>query len=458
MDNITNTIKELYNKLKCDQSTPFDYHAAVTSTANDMWITRTKLFYHMMACLAQMINDDEFRPVVYESSKYIPPTENTDFNASHYKLGIFGSMNANSDIDVGVTYIGKGTNRVADVVKMFEDMSLILLGVSTLRLDIEMYAGMVTIQCPGETNDTLEDRFFVNMIKLGKISEFWVDDMKLVRILTLTSILRSIAIGMKERKEKIELPTTKDLIWERFERFDSLLSSPSNSEIKSNFDKFKDVEVREASDKLVPYIAWLNGGDEKYDEVRGRYYAAVNKASQTIGGIDCSSEPLRKNVIQYITETAESDLWRAESYMMAPTVVHVVRIIQADAAGSDCKYQTTYPIFPTCSQTAMGYMISAFEQMGYIIRFNGNKEKYIDRFVDAVGRMNASVSGGGGAKNVFAIKGGCEMKIRPSRKLKRKRYSVNRRRTNHRKKRRMKYKPRTRRKRRTRHTRRRARK
>ena len=411
-------IKSLYKELSKDKP-HFDYHETANDKSYSEWITRTKLFYHMMTCLSKMIDDVEFRSTVYgkPTPKYTPPEG--EFEASHYKLGIFGSMNANSDIDVGVTYIGGkgGTNRVADVVKMFEDMSLILLGVTTLQLDIEMYAGMVTIQCDDSAGKK-EDRYFVNMTKLGDISNFWKDDMKSVRVLILTSILRSIAIGKKESGGPIDISgTSLDNIWTQFnailtkdtdaktphfKKFTDSELNDAKSIIEPYFKQFTDSELKEAKTKLAPYIEWLGAAatnaSSSYNILRDEYYSAVRIASETIGKIECGAEPTRANVIQYITETAESDLWRAESYMMAPTVVHVVRIMQSgrEETHTACKYPTTYPVYATCSQTPLGYMISAFEQMGYIIRFNGAKEKYIERFADATSKMGVHGSVGGG--------------------------------------------------------------
>ena len=403
---LVDRIKSLYRELSKDKP-QFDYHETANDKSYSEWITRTKLFYHMMTCLSRMIYDVEFRSTVYgkPTPPYTPPEGK--LVESHYKLGIFGSMNANSDIDVGVTYIGGkgGTNRVADVVKMFEDMSLILLGVTTLQLDIEMYAGMVTIQCDSEGDDPKpEDRFFVNMTKLGDISNFWKDDMKSVRVLILTSILRSMAIGKKESgdpTDPIDISgTSLGNIWTQFNAISKY--DDAKAIIEPYFKQFTDSELKEAKTKLAQYIVWLGAAatnaSSSYNILRDKYYAAVRIASETIGKIECGAEPTRANVIQYITETAESDLWRAESYMMAPTVVHVVRIMQSgrEETHTACKYPTTYPVYATCSQTPLGYMISAFEQMGYIIRFNGAKEKYIERFADATSKMGVrgSVDGG----------------------------------------------------------------
>jgi hypothetical protein len=72
---------------------------------------------------------------------------------AHFKIGIFGSKNITSDIDVSISYspyikchdnasvhIDYPNYGIAYVVKMIENIFLKILLVSSLSLDIEIYA------------------------------------------------------------------------------------------------------------------------------------------------------------------------------------------------------------------------------------------------------------------------------------------------------------------------------
>jgi hypothetical protein len=102
--------------------------------------------------------------------------------------------------------------------------------------------------------------------------------------------------------------------------------------------------------------------------------------------------------------------YRMESYTCAPTVVHVVRILQASKENKE-KYATLVPkqyclgdiihLDPFCSIGTFGYGLSILEQIGYIYRFyltycdntsshNDDTKcknkyiKYMKRYIDAL--------------------------------------------------------------------------
>jgi hypothetical protein len=74
---------------------------------------------------------------------------------------------------------------------------------------------------------------------------------------------------------------------------------------------------------------------------------------------------------------AKSLIYRAESYTCAPTVMHVVRVLQANVKNPN-KYQTLEPGYcitnknkdAYCTIGIYGYLISIYEQLGYLYRFN----------------------------------------------------------------------------------------
>jgi hypothetical protein len=105
--------------------------------------------------------------------------------------------------------------------------------------------------------------------------------------------------------------------------------------------------------------------------------------------------------------------YRMESYLCAPTVTHVVRILQANKTNS-LKYKTSWPDVlcgeeqksnneAYCSLGKYAYILSIMEQFGYIYRFykeyceegehydaikcEKKKKKYMERLIDAAINM-----------------------------------------------------------------------
>jgi hypothetical protein len=110
----------------------------------------------------------------------------------------------------------------------------------------------------------------------------------------------------------------------------------------------------------------------------------------------------------------DADAHRMESYTCAPTVTHIVRILQASKENPE-KYKTVSPgeycndkimwLEPFCSIGKFGYTLSILEQMGYIYRFymtyciekqghfdiekcNKKMKKYMERYSDAFTNFN----------------------------------------------------------------------
>jgi hypothetical protein len=100
-------------------------------------------------------------------------------------------------------------------------------------------------------------------------------------------------------------------------------------------------------------------------------------------------------------------VYREESYICPPTVVHIVRILQASSHTGDKsnskKRFCSAPTEPECSMGYFGYLMSMLEQLGYINRFkktyctyiNFDKhkcdkkvKKYNDRYTDSIYQMH----------------------------------------------------------------------
>lgn len=121
--------------------------------------------------------------------------------------------------------------------------------------------------------------------------------------------------------------------------------------------------------------------------------------------------------MQCLVANAEADLYREGSYLLSPTVMHVVRVLQPiqraaqnksdksselDKSTVLHKYKTTTPrcgfprIDPICSIGRFGYLLSIMEQHGYILSFEDDtpagmkkRSKYVNRADDAESKLLA---------------------------------------------------------------------
>ena len=166
-------------------------------------------------------------------------------------------------------------------------------------------------------------------------------------------------------------------------------------------------------------VTWFNSAKTdvyeflsmSYTEQRYAYYARVNVAEAMKFEKIKNLKSLSSDDICAIMKLIGDALtYRMESYTCSPTVVHVVRILQASEDQIE-KYKTLVPkeycrgeiqhLDPFCSIGKYGYILSALEQMGYVYRFyltycqkdNSHydsskcarkKEKYMKRYDNAL--------------------------------------------------------------------------
>jgi hypothetical protein len=131
---------------------------------------------------------------------------------------------------------------------------------------------------------------------------------------------------------------------------------------------------QEALDRMFSFLQM------DYETARQMYYAKVKKAEESKDAL------LRDNKLHDANRISETMFligdalsYRMESYTCAPTVIHVVRILQASKKSLE-KYKTTEPadlckgasqfLDPFCSIGYYGFILSAMEQIGYMYRFH----------------------------------------------------------------------------------------
>lgn len=396
MQQCMNVLKNKMEEISGKNMSDFNYSHHIKTyddtTKNKLWIIRTYIFYQLLIFATLiMTNKDIYNSVFPQQSRTFRPDITEEL--PNFKMGIFGSITPTSDIDIGVQYSGEKENFVAldYVVSIFEDMFIQFLGRSSLDLDIETYGDMMTLPNLELHDEKHDDVFYLNTI------DFEVTDFIEMLPYVGASILRNYItayqdLGYSNQKliEKIN-----NFNWdEAFDYFYDI--SPKFKKIYDSYSQQlygRDEWKKEAQNMVLDYFS------NSYEVSRQKYYQYVKEAEQSLqkvkGLIFHHKENLtdhieRKDILPIMTNIAKSLVYRAESYTCAPTVLHVVRVLQANK-DSPLDYDTTIPvcIFPDkeaiCELGSFGYIISMMEQLGYIYRF---QITYCDRLLKKDGNCD----------------------------------------------------------------------
>jgi hypothetical protein len=383
-EDMKNAIQALIQKLEITAGknlTSFNYvHDIIdydVTSKTKLWIIRTYLFYQIVIFATKMMNNESLFNDVYTKNSQIVPTriyrEDIKPELENYKMGIFGSLTPTSDIDIGVQYSGEviGLIGLSYIVSIFEDLFLIFFNKTTLDFDIEMYADMMTLPNPHTDDTEHPDIFYLDTM------DFKLNDFKQMLPYAGASILRNyvdskIDLGDVNIEKNIN-EFNFNIINNYFPNFRDLF----NDEIYNLF--IKNDWKNESKDMIRDYMT------HDYNYGREKYYQYVNDAEVTqqqakviVNNAEekhttSLSTPL---ILDIMKKIGKALVYRAESYTCAPTVMFVVRILQA-AKGDLSKYQTTTPVycdFPLtnaiCGIGKYGYIMSMLEQIGYLIRFD----------------------------------------------------------------------------------------
>jgi hypothetical protein len=201
--------------------------------------------------------------------------------------------------------------------------------------------------------------------------------------------------------------------------FDEIVSNPTFNKILTNLPTVLD-NFPENAVILLQNPSWFSDATKIVNEFmaldterrRYAYYEKVKVAENVL----FKYIPDRAN-ITYLDKTVICDImvkigealvYRMESYTCAPTVIHVVRILQASKK-NPLKYKNATPqqlcngilrkLEPYCTIGTYGYMLSMLEQIGYTYRFyltycisnhaneakcNKKIDKYKSRYLNAI--------------------------------------------------------------------------
>jgi hypothetical protein len=425
-----------------------------------LWIARTYLFYQLLIFLTLILDDAELYNNVFNivEQQKNPFRQDIKNNLQYFKMGIFGSRTPTSDIDLGIQYSGNAlkTPGLAYIVSIFESLFVIFTHKprGSLAYDIETYADMVTLPNPDKTDTEHPDYFYLDS------SNFTEAEFNRMLVCAGKSIARNILLANKEVNNPNVSDTTK--YEEVASKIEMALQIYINNKVEqcntnglsieectsaamqsvTNADIISKLILQNNANWLADGMTYMKNFIKlTYNEQRTLYYAAVNKAEQikfdkTKGA---SLEGLGKltpsDICDMMVSIGDALAYRMESYTCSPTVIHVVRILQASKDNPN-KYATVTPgqycngeivrlhLDPFCSIGNYGYVLSALEQMGYIYRFwltycdnnsNGHYDdakcskklkKYFERYIDAcdvIKKYNPSIqseTSNGGRKKV----------------------------------------------------------
>ena len=369
---VASTVKNILGMMKAqgltgkyvEQISHFD-----ANVQTQLWLLRNVLFYQIMTVVALCMSHPETYVQFFSDGAFL-----SEFSKElgQFSVGIFGSMSPTSDIDVGITYNGAcNTPCLAYVVKLFESLFLILTGgLSSLAFDIEMYADMITLPNRNEATRNQYPYFFY--LDTSSLSDQHFMQMKPIALL---SVARNAVLAYKECNEFLD-PTK--LLLETIEN--EMMNKTSVQDFRK--DPSITALVR-TSDKtftecLVEMQEFLS---LSYDSQRMKYYSSVEQAETLVRALYPGNTMTTVTVDQtcaLCVLIGRALAYRMESYLCPPTVVHVVRILQA-APQLVQKYKTSNPFVycnnsfhsldAFCSLGQHGYILSMLEQIGYMYRF-----------------------------------------------------------------------------------------
>jgi len=336
------------------------------------------------------------------------------------------------------------------------------------------------------TNKNYADMFFLNTSRISK-DEFEKDILPYVYASIIRNYIKSIyqekTVSMEEKEDirgKImnNIATKSDIfnVVKEFKKNDlesynfilegddnknlekkqKLIHAKINNMRKTDFYKY--IETIDTAAFNEGYEMTFDYMSKSYDASREKYYTIIKEAEDILKdvredilddlnkkNITCDlkkddakvAEVNKEKVANCMKKIMHSLIYRQESYVCPSTITHIVRTIQVKSTTNttaciDIHTLTTVPISitvhtsinPKCVIGNFGYIISALEQYGYLLRFysdycgeiqtsiepitGGGSEpvksltdetciaknkKYILRLVDAVNNMTSSTGG-----------------------------------------------------------------
>lgn len=345
-------------------------HQVDEDKQKQLWVYRTYLFYTFLYLASRSFTHESLFHEVFHRLAF----HDLHSQLPHFKMGIFGSIRPTSDIDVGIQYNGRKLSELNYIVHCLEELFLHYTKMSSLEFDIELYADLITIyQKP-------EDRFYLDSSAFGH-PEFTV-----LLPYTFNSILRNILL----RKEKDGTVITYDDFYKKLYEYDSTVEQFCHllSISKKQFYTNLKPHFNESKKHIQSFLSL------SYERQRQAYYTRVKRAEEyKLSHMDALKSGTLKTTLTMMCLMADALTYRIESYLYAPTILHVVRVLQESKEVNYKEklgdiYCKNIPLHedPFCSIGLVGFMISLFEQIGNLLRFHDVPDKikkYMVRVEDA---------------------------------------------------------------------------
>ena len=302
-----------------------------------MWLQRTIFVYYSMWVATTLMSSQkayvDWYNKQYKNNYKFERLEDLEM----YSFSNFGSNNPMSDIDIGIEFGGRCSN-ISYVVATVEDVMYVLGGhQSTLNYDIECYGNFLMFQ----------DQYYL------MTTEFTIDDVKLLLPAISAGMLRNYYYG-----NGIETD---------FKKFD--WNFPELKLICDFEQSVCDILIKntkiqqQAIDMVREYIY------QDWTISRETYYKLLRVVDHLVHDIQCTnSELTHQRMVDIMVAYANAAVFRQENYIAAPTVMHVVRMIQGKQEQVCTKHGKLTKI-PSCTIGKWGYIISMIEQAGYLYRF-----------------------------------------------------------------------------------------
>jgi hypothetical protein len=419
-----------------------------TSKANKLWGLRHALCYQLL---------------IYTYYKSIT----TDFNVSEiqkFKLGIFGSVTPTSDIDIGFQYSKINHRKVgiiAHVVNIFEDAFIELTEKYSLGYDIEPYADMMYLDDESgglfycESNDFEFNDFLQMMPTIGAsiIRNACQNQIDLSSMPDIRRYKNQQVMEPEELKNiqnyisTLSFDAVKDYFLDLIKTNDNQIKkwiedtfSKNQSENSENSENNN--WVAKSKELVKGYLTIT------YYDSRKKYYELVKNAEEILSNMNLSREApiLKEDRLNLMIAISTALVYRAESYVSPSTVMHVVRVMQGnETENTNCLNLPIRKSKAKCALGKFGYLMSCFEQIGYLYRFNKTycektdqteldkikcdkkKIKYITRLNDGLKELKKLIKPTGGKKIRRYSKKNRFYKKKQTRRLKNsKKYSIKR--------------------------------
>jgi hypothetical protein len=370
------------------------------NVACQLFVIRHLIFFQILIFMRLAVSSKaEFDKVLGENfgaflghnfkMSYNQDYQDVDFNK--FKLGIWGSVNVTSDIDVGFQYAEISDRKIgiiAYVLELFESAFLHFTGRNTLAFDIEGYADLMYM----DTDPTIfycnsSDFTFADLLTPSDDGDTPSLISSVVSSMIRNHVQAKIDKGdadydIRRKTQKNDQDTQK--IKGDINSF-TLREAIANTLVKVREAATKNDAVTIQSDQLLHKLikeetvidtrVATDYLTKPYNDGRKVYYAKVLAAETFLANHSKSllsannALPDKKIRLQMMRLIAVALNYRAESYVSPSTVTHIVRILQAKYP-KELLCTNQFPESnPTCVLGSMGYFMSMLEQIGYINRF-----------------------------------------------------------------------------------------